>query len=209
MLPAGARDVLDLGAGTGRLTDSLVARGLSVVAVDPSTSMLAVLAERHPGVRCLVGTGESIPLPGASVDAIVVGQAWHWMDPDATSAEAARVLRPGGTLAMAWNMPDLEAAWRQEVEVIQRGSVGVAELRVDEDPVARPPFGPLEEFTTTWSRWVPAEDFIAGYRTHSTFLVADPDEQESRVRRWREVLARVGDPVLDAHTTTAWRFRLG
>ena len=73
--------VLDLGAGTGKLTDSLLGRGLDVVAADPSVQMLDVLRQRHPGVEAHVATAESLPLPDDSVDAVVIGQAWHWMDP--------------------------------------------------------------------------------------------------------------------------------
>jgi len=95
--------VLDLGAGSGKLTDSLAARGLDVVAVDPSRQMLDVLAERLPAVEVHEGGAEELPLPAQSVDAVVVGQAWHWMDPTASGAELARVLRTGGSVAMARN----------------------------------------------------------------------------------------------------------
>jgi ubiquinone/menaquinone biosynthesis C-methylase UbiE len=89
--------VLDLAAGTGKLTRPLMAAGLRVVAVEPVAEMRAAL----PGA--LEGTAEAIPLGDGSVDAVTVGQAFHWFDGDAALAEIARVLRPGGLLAIVWN----------------------------------------------------------------------------------------------------------
>lgn len=212
-LPAGASVVLDLGAGTGRLTDSLVARGLEVIAVDSSASMLDVLRERHPGVRALDGTAEAIPLPDASVDAIVVGQAWHWMDAEATSAEAARVLRPGGTLAMLWNQRVLSGGWEAEFHAVQYPGASDPDTKlglelITDDSLPRQPFGPKEVFTTTWSRTVTPADHRLLYTTHSPFLVADADAQARRLARWDELLAELdADAVTQTYRTEAWRFR--
>ena len=93
LLPADARDVLDLGAGTGKLTTRLVERGLNVVAVDPIAEMLEVLSHALPQTPALLGTAEEIPLPDNSVDAVLVAQAWHWVDPERAIPEVARVLR--------------------------------------------------------------------------------------------------------------------
>ena len=208
MLPPGARDVLDLGAGTGRLTDSLVARGLSVVAVDPSERLLAVLSGRHPGVRTIVGTAERLELPDASLDAVVVGQAWHWMDVEVASTEAARVLRPGGTLAMVWNQRVPAPGWQTEFDAIQDAARGV-DLADERDAAARPPFTDRAELHLTWSRDVQAEDFLQIYTTHSPFLVADADVQADRLRRWRALLdAHAGATVTEDYATRVWRFRL-
>lgn len=206
MLPDGARTVLDLGAGSGRLTDALVARGLDVVAVDPSASMLAVLAERHPGVRCVVGTGEATGLPDAACDAIVVGQAWHWFDPDAARAECARILRPGGTLAIVWNQRRPQPGWQEEFDAIQASPRGRA---LAEDAEPRPPFGPTQVFTTTWSREVARDDFVALYTTHSPFLVSDAAEQARRLAAWQALLdAHAGAKVTEEYVTEVWRARL-
>ena len=105
-LPAGAARVLDLGAGTGKLTGAALARGTQVVAVEPLESMLAELHRRFPSALAVAGTAESIPLADSSVDAVLVGQAFHWFDPDRALPEIARVLRPGGTLGMLWNHDD-------------------------------------------------------------------------------------------------------
>ena len=105
-MPADARDVLDLAAGTGKLTERLVALGWHVVAVEPSDAMRAQLTQRLPAVEARPGTAERMDLPDACVDAVTVAQAWHWVDPPAASAEIARVLRPGGQVAPIWNVRD-------------------------------------------------------------------------------------------------------
>src|SRR5262249_54933891 len=96
--------VLDLGAGTGKLTGTLVALGVDVVAVEPDPAMLAELHRSLPAVRALPGSAESIPLPDASVDAVLSGNAMHWFDMDLAGPEIARVLAPGGVLAGLWNV---------------------------------------------------------------------------------------------------------
>ncbi len=146
LLPAGARRVLDLGAGTGKLTRQLHERGLDVVAVEPSAGMRGQLARVLPGVACLDGTAESIPVPADSVDAVLCAQAWHWVDPRRAVPEVARVLRPGGRLALVWNKRDERVDW-----VKQLGRT----MHADDDPrpdlpVVGPPFGPLQRRDIEW-----------------------------------------------------------
>lgn len=95
--------VLDLAAGTGKLTGTLAALVGRVIAVEPSEAMLGVLRERLPGVDARVGDAAAIPLDDASVDAVFVAQAFHWFGTPAVCVEIARVLRPGGGLALLWN----------------------------------------------------------------------------------------------------------
>ena len=96
--------VLDLAAGTGKLTQRLLELGCDVVAVEPLDAMRALIpAEAHP----MAGTAEAIPLAAGSVDAVVVGQAWHWFDTVPATAEVVRVLRPGGRVGALWNMYDV------------------------------------------------------------------------------------------------------
>jgi ubiquinone/menaquinone biosynthesis C-methylase UbiE len=111
-LPPGAV-VLDLAAGTGKLTRPLLAAGLEVIAVEPVAEMRAALPA---GARALAGTAEAIPLEDAAVDGVTVGQAFHWFDGDAALAEIARVLRPGGLLALLWNRRVLEDPLNQAIE---------------------------------------------------------------------------------------------
>jgi SAM-dependent methyltransferase len=103
--------ILDVGAGTGKLTAALLDRGAEVLAVEPDPLMLAVLADRLPQVRALAGSAERIPLPDGSVDAIVAGQAFHWFQRPEADRELARVLRPGGVLGLLWNLPDRSVEW--------------------------------------------------------------------------------------------------
>jgi SAM-dependent methyltransferase len=98
--------VLDVGAGTGKLTRVLARRYATVIAVEPLDRMRGVLERLLPGVESHSGTAEEIPLPDSSVDAVFAGQAFHWFDHDLAIPEFARVLRPGGVLALVWNSPD-------------------------------------------------------------------------------------------------------
>jgi len=95
--------VLDLGAGTGKLTRVLADRYARVIALEPLAELRAILEERVPQADPLAGLAEAIPLPDASVDAVFAGQAFHWFANDVALAEIARVLRPGGVLARLWN----------------------------------------------------------------------------------------------------------
>jgi SAM-dependent methyltransferase len=98
--------VLDLGAGTGKLTQILAARYAHVIAVEPLEELRALLAVRAPGAEVRAGAAEAIPLDDASVDAVFAGQAFHWFANDSAVGEIARVLRPGGVLALLWNVPN-------------------------------------------------------------------------------------------------------
>lgn len=113
--------VVDLGAGTGILTRRLVAAGYRTVAVEPDDAMRARLAETSPTVTVLAGSAESVPLPDASVDAVLAGQAYHWFEPDAAHAEIARITREGGVFAALWNLRDDSVPWLAELSAILHG----------------------------------------------------------------------------------------
>jgi ubiquinone/menaquinone biosynthesis C-methylase UbiE len=199
-------DVLDLAAGTGKLTRKLVALGHRVVAVDPSREMLARLAEALPRVRVLEGTAERIPLADGSVDAVTVAQAFHWFDPPQALAEIARVLRHGGMLGVVWNTRDERVPWVAELSAV---------IGAEHDPGlgraigehAR--FGPAEKIVATWSQRLDRDGLIGLIRSRSYCAVRPLEEQEP-------VLARVG-AVYEAHAgadgielpylTTAYRAR--
>jgi SAM-dependent methyltransferase len=103
--------VLELGAGTGKLTVELAALGHDVHATDPSAEMLEILRERVPTARVSQSPAEEIPLGDCSVDVVVVAQAFHWFDLDKALPEIARVLRPGGDLSLVWNERDTRIPW--------------------------------------------------------------------------------------------------
>ena len=116
--------VLDLGAGTGKLTAALVALGAEVIAVEPDPAMLAELRRARPAVRALTGRAEALPLPDASVDAVLAGHALHWFDMDLAGPEIARVLVPGGILAGLWNVLDTRVGWVAGLERVS-GSAAI------------------------------------------------------------------------------------
>jgi SAM-dependent methyltransferase len=109
--PAPGPRVLDLGAGTGKLSGTLVALGADVIAVEPNAAMLTEFRRALPAVRALPGSAEAIPLPDASVDAVLAGNALHWFDMALAGPEIARVLVPGGILAGLWNVMDNRVDW--------------------------------------------------------------------------------------------------
>jgi SAM-dependent methyltransferase len=107
--------VLDVGAGTGKLTRPLLARGVQVVAVEPAAAMRATLAATAPGAEIHAARADDLPLGEASVGGIVAGQAFHWFATAATLAEFARVLSPGGRLGLLWNRRDLKQPLQREL----------------------------------------------------------------------------------------------
>jgi SAM-dependent methyltransferase len=104
LAPAAPARVADVGAGTGKLTQLLLARGLDVDAVEPDERMLAVLGRNNPGARRHRASSTHLPVEDAALDAVLVADAWHWFDPEPTIAEVRRVLSPGGWLGLAWNV---------------------------------------------------------------------------------------------------------
>ena len=103
--------VLDLAAGTGKLTRALLPSGAEIVAVEPIPEMRAKLEASAPGVEAIEGTAERIPLPNHSVDAVVIGQAFHWFDGVRATSEIRRVLKPGGAVGLIWQSRDPKLDW--------------------------------------------------------------------------------------------------
>ncbi len=118
LLGAEPLTVLDLGAGTGKLTRALLDAGHEVVAVEPLAEMRAVLAASLPAARALAGSAERLPLEDASVDAVAVGAAFHWFDRRDALAQIARVMRPSGVLGLLGNAFDTSLTWVARVREI-------------------------------------------------------------------------------------------
>lgn len=183
--------VLDLGAGTGKLTAALAASGHAVTAVDPSPEMLRVLAERVPGVEALLGTAESLPLPDASVDLVTVAQAWHWVDRDVAIPEVARVLRPGGRLGLLWNDRDEGVEWVRELGELM--GAGEASSGEDEEPALAPPFGPVERHDVRWVQRLTLDGLLDLARSRSYFITKDPEAQAAVIASLRRLHAEHPD----------------
>ena len=145
LLPVGrGATVLDLGAGTGKLTRVLARRYAHVIAVEPLDGMRAILERVVPEAEVRAGGAEAIPLADASVDAVFAAQAFHWFATDEAVAEIARVLRPGGVFADVWNETEeptpLPGAYRARLEKLFSTRAG-AEDGTREEAIRRGPFG--------------------------------------------------------------------
>jgi len=192
LIPAGARTVLDLGAGTGKFTRSLVARGLDVIAVEPDDVMRAALADALPAVRALKGTAEGIPLPDASVDLITAAQSWHWVDESRALPEAARVLKPGGSLALVWNIRDESIPWVKRLGDIMGGSA--AETAMQQGIAIGAPFGPTERFEVGWSKTTSPDGLLTLAASRSYIITASEERRAEIFDRLRELATT--DPAL-------------
>jgi SAM-dependent methyltransferase len=175
--------VLDLGAGTGKLTAMLARLSAEVTAVEPDPQMLAELRRQLPGVRALRGSAEAIPLPDGAVDAVLCGQALHWFDMDLAVPEIARVLSGGGVLAGLWNSDDDRVEWVAGMQAVAKGaaSPSLSRRRAEAAGFDVGQFGPLfgdaerAEFGHGQRRT--ADSLLALIATHSTVLVMAPAER--------------------------------
>lgn len=186
VIPDGARRVLDLGAGRGKLTVSLVERGLDVVAVDPSPNMLDRLRANLPGVDSRLGRAEDTGLLDASVDAVVVGSAFHWFARPAADAEIARVLKPGGSAGLLWNRRDpfsstvhaFDAAQAHANEPFPQEGADVTL-----DPVL---FGPTEHRDFPHAQRVTPDQFVDLVASRSYVIEMAESERSRLLDRVRE-----------------------
>jgi SAM-dependent methyltransferase len=184
LLPPGARVVLDLGAGTGKLTRQLAARGLEVLAVEPSGGMRETLRAVVPGVQALAGTAEAIPLGRAAVDAVLVAQAWHWVDVPRAVPEVARVLRPGGQLGLIWNSRDESVGWVAQLSALMEGGV---EQMNSAEPQVGPPFGPLERRDFGWAQRLSPDALVDLVASRSYVITASPEARAARLAAVRRL----------------------
>jgi SAM-dependent methyltransferase len=185
------RRVLDLAAGTGKLTAALVGAGHRVVAVEPDPQMRAVFAQARPGVEILAGTAESIPLPDDSVDAAAVGQAWHWFDPPRALGELARVLRPGGTLGILWNSRDGSVPLVAELGRVIEGADAASGLHGEESAGDLGPlFTPVERATFRHVQVTDVDGLVGLVASRSHTITLGEPERVALLARVEEIARR-------------------
>lgn len=190
-LPGAAR-VVDLGAGTGKLTAMLGGRVGELVAVEPVEEMRARLAAALPSVMVVAGTAEALPLADACVDAVVCAQAFHWFDPQPSLAEIHRVLRPGGVLALIWNARDRRVAWVDRMsaivdeygDAIRRHESGEWRSAFEGSTV----FSPLEDAEFPNVQEVTADQVLDRVASTSFIATMPDDERAAVTHRVRAVL---------------------
>jgi SAM-dependent methyltransferase len=192
--PAPGPRVLDLGAGTGKLTATLVALGAEVIAVEPDAGMLTELRRALPAVRALPGRAEAIPLPDASVDAVLAGHALHWFDMDVAGPEIARVLVPRGILAGLWNVIDNRVDWVAGLERVSGSAVigprdTLSSWRAETAHAHLPniglvaQFGSLEQAEFPHGQRRTADSLLATIATRAGVLVMPEQEQQTTLGR--------------------------
>jgi SAM-dependent methyltransferase len=170
-------DVVDLGAGTGKLTRSLVALGHRVTAIEPLPEMLEHIPATAPGASAILGNAEVIPLPDGFADVVTVAQAFHWFDHSAALPEVARVLRSEGRLAMVWNIRDDAEPWVADLsttlgpESIAAGDVNAP---IDESGL----FGPVETATFRFTQVLDRETMLDLVVSRSYCAKLPPAERE-------------------------------
>ena len=173
---------IDLGAGTGKLSGALAERGLEVTAVDTSEAMLEVARARGGTITAgslatRLARAEETGLPAASAELVTVAQAWHWFDAEEASAEVARLLAPGGVLALVWNMLDVTIPWVHRLSrIMHAGDIH----REDFAPTVGPELELTDRRAITWEDPMPTQDVIDLARTRS-YVITAPEERRQKV----------------------------
>jgi SAM-dependent methyltransferase len=219
LVPEQARSVAEIGAGTGLLTRHLVPRMQHVYAIEPDARRRVVLRENVPLAHVLGGRGEAIPLPGASVDAVLAASSWHWVEQVQGFAEVARVLRPGGAPALMWTGPDRSVPWVSRLMAGGRALSDEEERRLEDDRRRRhrperpddAPFDGPERRVFRSSRQVSLEEVIGLPGTYNDVIGLEPerrDEFHQSLRRFvtQEVEISDGQILLPIGCVT-WRAR--
>jgi ubiquinone/menaquinone biosynthesis C-methylase UbiE len=201
-----AKVVLELGAGTGKLTRELVAQGHAVYATEPDAGMLELLEARVPGCSAKVAGAEEIPANDRSVDVVVAAQAFHWFDHEAALPEIARVLKPGGHLALTWNFFDQRIPWvRRLVATMGEQTMTSSSHEVI---AASDLFGPVEE--KTFAHWQDVNretlvDIVASRSYVSSLDEAAREPLLDKVRALYDDYGRGHDGMQLAYRTECFR----
>ena len=193
--------VLDLGAGTGKLTRDLVPRFGRVIAVEPDDAMRAVLEEGVPEAESLAGSAEAIPLPDASVDAVFTAEAFHWYASDESVGEIVRVLRPRGGLVILWNLDfgDPDPPMGEEVDRVidvafaKGGAPGIGKVLSGfwREPIAKGPFEPLQESEVERSVTRTRDQWLANMLSVSSIAALSDADREEFAARLHELVPDV------------------
>ena len=203
--------VLDLGAGTGKLTRILTGRYARVVAVEPLDGMRAILERVVPEAEALPGSAEQIPLDDASVDAVFAAQAFHWFDHDRAIPEIARVLRPGGVVALVWNRPDegrespLPAPYLAYLDEL-RASAEFHGGPTWTELLARGPFGEARQDGIPHDHVLDRSGLLDNARSVSWIASREPEERERVIARLGSLLPE-GVYVLPNRANVLWATR--
>ena len=174
--------VVDLGAGTGKLTSIVAGLGHDVLAVDPDEAMLATLSVR--GAQAIVGSAEDIPLPDHAADAVIGGQSYHWFDHARSTPEIARVLKPKGTVAWLWNERDERVAWVADLGRIMRSEDAGAQ--VFDEPGH---FSHFERLDFPHEQRMDVESLVALAASRSYVIMATPEQRVATLDGVRELAA--------------------
>jgi ubiquinone/menaquinone biosynthesis C-methylase UbiE len=199
--PLAGRIVLDWGAGTGIASRQLAARGATVASLDIGEQMLRMALARSPRSCCLLADGNQMPIRSASADLTTFAQSWHWFEPQAATAEVARVLKPGGFWAAWWNRAKADGqAWFEDYQQLLTSSCPgycwqhfSAERMVPDwtgDQVRAA--GPVQAAGVTvlrWTRRVSAEHWLTDEQSKSYFIELEPAVRESVLGQVAAILA--------------------
>jgi ubiquinone/menaquinone biosynthesis C-methylase UbiE len=200
--PLAGQRVLDWGAGTGISSRQLAERGAIVVSLDIGEQMLRRALARRPESACVLADGNRMPIQSASADLVTFAQSWHWFDHRIATAEAARVLKPGGLWAAWWNRAKADGErWFEEYEDLVSSSCpgyNWRQLRddqmepdwTDELVAAQAMVEPLATVVVPWTRHVPAADWITDDRSKSYFIELEPQTRQSVLEQVAHIIAR-------------------
>jgi len=195
LLPARRELLIDLAAGTGKLTRAIAAAAPSarVVAVEPDGRMAAVLRASAPAILVVAGVGEAIPLPADCADGLFISSAWHWMDPERAVPQIARVLHDGGRFGLIWTSRDREVDWVRELDRLrepdrnpdhQYGEAARRRNREINLPDGHP-FSNVKWASFTYSRRMTIDDLVESIGTYSRVIIATDEERAIALGRVR------------------------